>query len=48
MIPSVTFRAVLEPGGTSFMPTQTLVVPTEVLTALGGKATRRIMVTIRG
>ncbi|WP_210518387.1 YdeI/OmpD-associated family protein [Hymenobacter terricola] len=42
------FRAVLEPGGPSFMPTQTVVVPAEVLAALGGKATKRVIVTIRG
>ena len=34
----LTFRAVLEPGGPSFMPTQTLVVPADVLAALGGNA----------
>ncbi|GAA4039816.1 hypothetical protein GCM10022409_27020 [Hymenobacter glaciei] len=42
------FRAVLEPGGPSFMPTQTIVVPIEVLEALGGKATKRVIATIRG
>ena len=42
------FRAVLEPGGPSFMPTQTIVVPAEVLTALGGKATKRVIVGIHG
>lgn len=40
---SFSFRAVLEPGGPSFMPTQTIVVPTEVLDALGGKATKRVI-----
>ena len=44
----ISFRATLEPGGPSFMPTQTIVVPTEVLAALGGKATKRVIVTIRG
>ena len=44
----LTFRAVLEPGGPSFMPTQTIVVPAEVLAALGGKATKRVIATIRG
>ena len=44
----LSFRAVLEPGGPSFMPTQTIVVPAEVLAALGGKATKRVVVTIRG
>ena len=43
----LSFRAVLEPGGPSFMPTQTIVVPAEVLAALGGKATKRVVVTIR-
>lgn len=44
----VSFRAVLEPGGPSFMPTQTVVVPAEVLAALGGNATKRVVVTIGG
>ena len=48
MIPPIIFRAVLEPGGPSFMPTQTLVVPAAVLTALGGKTTKRVVVTIHG
>jgi hypothetical protein len=48
MTSPLTFRAVLEPGGPSFMPTQTIVVPAEVLAALGGKATKRVIVTIRG
>jgi hypothetical protein len=48
MTTPLTFRAVLEPGGPSFMPTQTIVVPAEVLAALGGKATKRVIVTIRG
>ena len=30
------------------MPTQTIVVPVAVLEALGGKATKRVIVTIRG
>ena len=41
------FRAALEPGGPSFMPTQILVVPAEVLAALG-KSVKRVIVTIRG
>ena len=41
------FRAALEPGGPSFMPTQTIVVPAEVLEALGGKKAKRVIVTIR-
>jgi hypothetical protein len=44
----ILFRAQLEPGGPSFMPTQTIVVPAEVLTALGGKAAKRVLVTIHG
>ena len=48
MASPLSFRAVLEPGGPSFMPTQTIVVPAEVLAALGGKATKRVVVTIRG
>ena len=48
MIPTVTFRAQLEPGGPSFMPTQVVVVPAEVLVGLGGKATKRVIVTIHG
>ncbi len=44
----ITFRAPLEPGGPSFMPTQTIVVPAEVLGALGGKAAKRVVCTIRG
>ncbi|MET4074614.1 YdeI/OmpD-associated family protein [Hymenobacter sp. UYCo722] len=42
------FRAVLEPGGPSFMPTQILVVPVAVLEALGGKATKRVVANICG
>jgi Bacteriocin-protection, YdeI or OmpD-Associated/Domain of unknown function (DUF1905) len=48
MATTLTFRAVLEPGGPSFMPTQTIVVPAEVFAALGGKATKRIIATIQG
>jgi hypothetical protein len=44
----LSFRAQLEPGGPSFMPTQTLVVPAEVLAALGGKSAKRVIVAIRG
>ena len=44
----ISFRATLEPGGPSFMPTQTIVVPAEVLEALSGKATKRVVITIRG
>ena len=42
---SFSFRAVLEPGGLSFMPTQTIVVTTEVIDALGGKATKRVIIS---
>jgi hypothetical protein len=48
MTPPLTFRAVLEPGGPSFMPTQTIVVPAEILEALGGKKAKRVIVSIRG
>ena len=42
------FRAMLAPGGPSFMPTQTVVVPADVLVALGGKAAKRVIATVRG
>lgn len=48
MTPALTFRARLEPGGPSFMPTQTIVVPAEILAALGGTAARRVLVGLRG
>ena len=48
MVLPLSFRAVLEPGGPSFMPTQTLVVPAGVLAALGGKAVKRVLITIGG
>ncbi|MBF9221939.1 YdeI/OmpD-associated family protein [Hymenobacter ruricola] len=48
MTEPIHFRAQLEPGGPSFMPTQTIVVPAEVLVALGGKAAKRVIVSIRG
>ena len=44
----ITFRATLEPGGPSFMPTQTIVVPAEVLEQLGGKAAKRVICTVHG
>lgn len=44
----ITFRAVLEPGGPRFMPTQTAVVPAEVLAALGSLGAKRVVVTIQG
>lgn len=43
MSASLAFRARLEPGGPSFMPTQTVVVPRDVLVALG-KGTKRVVV----
>ena len=45
---SIRFRAVLEPGGPIFMPTQTLVVPAGVLEALGSQAAKRVIATIHG
>jgi len=44
--PVVTFRAVLEHGGPSFMPTQILVVPETVREALGSKSLKRVLMTI--
>ncbi|MBC6610901.1 YdeI/OmpD-associated family protein [Hymenobacter sp. BT507] len=44
----VTFRAVVQPGGPSFMPMQVLVVPVKVVEALGGKAIKRVLVELRG
>ncbi|MGI4833393.1 MAG: YdeI/OmpD-associated family protein [Janthinobacterium lividum] len=44
---AVTFRAALEAGGPSFMPTQIVVVPELVLTALGPK-TKRVLATLNG
>jgi hypothetical protein len=46
--PTFSFRAILEPGGPSFMPTQIIVVPPEVVAGLGGKSARRVIVTIKG
>ncbi len=48
MSTALTFRATLAPGGPSFMPTQVIVVPAEVLAALGGKAAKRVIATVRG
>jgi hypothetical protein len=45
--PAVTFRAVLEAGGPSFMPTQILVVPEAVREALG-RQVKRVLLTIGG
>ena len=47
-IPAATFRAVLEAGGPSFMPTQIIVVPDAVWLAVGGKATKRVIATLNG
>jgi hypothetical protein len=44
----VTFRATLEAGGPSFMPTQIVVVPNHAWQAVGGKATKRIIATLNG
>lgn len=46
--PPLTFQAVLEAGGPSFMPTQIVVVPDAVWQALGGKATKRVIATLNG
>lgn len=43
-----TFRAVLEAGGPSFMPTQVVVVPPLVVEALGGKSAKRVTGTLNG
>ena len=45
---SVSFRAVLEAGGPSFMPTQIVPVPDAAWQALGGKATKRVIATLNG
>jgi hypothetical protein len=45
---STLFRAVLEAGGPSFMPTQIVVVPDHVWQAVGGKATKRVIATLNG
>ncbi|RZK61147.1 MAG: DUF1905 domain-containing protein, partial [Hymenobacter sp.] len=47
-VPTATFRAVLEAGGPSFMPTQLLVVPEAAWLAVGGQATRRVIATLNG
>ena len=46
-MPSPTFRAQLEAGGPSFMPTQIVVVPTKALAALPPK-TKRVLATLNG
>ena len=42
------FRAVLEAGGPSFMPTQIIVVPEAAWLAVGGRATRRVVAALNG
>lgn len=44
----VSFRAVLEADGPSFMPTQIIVVPDAAWQALGGKTTKRVVATLNG
>jgi len=46
--PVATFRAVLEAGGPSFMPTQVVVVPDAAWQAVGGRATKRVIATLNG
>lgn len=46
--PTATFRAVLEAGGPSFMPTQIVLVPEAAWQALGGRATKRVVATLNG
>ena len=45
---SAHFRALLEAGGPSFMPTQIVVVPEAAWLAVGGKATKRVIATLNG
>ncbi|MCC2547273.1 YdeI/OmpD-associated family protein [Hymenobacter sp. BT175] len=47
-MPSVTMPTRLEKGGPSFMPTQIVVVPASVVEELGGKAVKRVLVTVDG
>ena len=47
-LPIATFRAVLEAGGPSFMPTQIVVVPEAAWQAIGGKAIKRVVATVAG
>jgi hypothetical protein len=44
----VNFRATLEAGGPSFMPTQVVQVPDHAWQAVGGKATKRVIATLNG
>jgi len=45
---AVTFQAVLEAGGPSFMPTQVVPVPDHAWQAVGGQATKRVIATLNG
>ena len=45
---SASFRAVLEAGGPSFMPTQVVLVPEAAWLAVGGQATKRVVATLNG
>ncbi|OUJ75744.1 YdeI/OmpD-associated family protein [Hymenobacter crusticola] len=44
----LSFQALLEPGGPSFMPMTILLVPLAVVEDLGGKAVRRVVSTLNG
>lgn len=44
----LTFQAHLQPNGLGFMPMATIVVPDEVVEALGGKAVKRVIGTLNG
>ncbi|OON67715.1 YdeI/OmpD-associated family protein [Hymenobacter sp. CRA2] len=43
-----TFRAALTPTGSGFMPMVMLIVPEDVVEALGGKAVKRVVGTLNG
>lgn len=45
---TVTFQALLEHGGPSFMPTQVVAVPPLALASLGGKSTKRVVRFLNG
>jgi hypothetical protein len=46
--PTPSFRAMLEAGGPSFMPTQIVVVPDAAWQAVGGRTTKRVIATLNG
>ncbi|WP_400193290.1 YdeI/OmpD-associated family protein [Hymenobacter sp. B81] len=46
--PEFTFRARLEPHGPAFMPMPILIVPEDVVEALGGKGVKRVLGTLNG